>query len=194
MTMEKATETSETPEETKGAHESQEQALAEKIRVFEEEIIALREQRMRALAETDNIRKRAAREQEDISKYAITNFAGDIVSVLENLKRASESIHSYQKQATDEAAKLIAEGVDLTLRELLATFEKYNIHRLDPTNQKFDHNFHQAIAQVERDDVPPGTVVQVIQAGYTIHDRLLRPAMVAVSKPSDAPKTVDTKA
>lgn len=166
-------------------------ALLEKIRLLEEEITALKDQRMRALAETDNVRKRASRDQEEISKYAVTGFARDMVSVLENLKRAEDSIHTHKEN--EDVLKTLAEGVGLTLKELLAIFEKYAIQRLDPMGEKFNPNFHQAVAQVERTDVPPGVVVQVIQAGYVIHDRLLRPAMVAVSKHGEPLKAVDTK-
>lgn len=171
-----------------------ETALLEKIRLLEEEIALLRDQRVRALAETDNVRKRAQRDQEEIAKYAVTGFARDMVNVLENLTRATESIRAHKEQGSEEILKTLGEGIDLTLRELLGIFEKYHIKRVDPMNEKFDPNLHQAVTQIERDDVPPGTVVQVVQAGYTIHDRLLRPAMVAVSKSPEAPKTVDTNA
>jgi molecular chaperone GrpE len=116
-----------------------------------------------------------------------------MVSVLENLKRASESIPAELRSGNEALANLGA-GVDLTMQELLSTFERYGIVRLDPIGQKFDHNFHQAIAQVERMDVEEGTVVQVVQAGYMIAGRLLRPAMVAVSKSAADVKKVDTTA
>ena len=118
-----------------------------------------------------------------------------MVSVLENLRRASESIPPDARDS-NPVFKTLGEGVDLTLQELLNIFVKYGIRRIDPQGEKFDHNFHQAVTQVERDDVPPGTVVQVVQAGYLIHDRLLRPAMVAVSKQpgGEPPKQVDTTA
>lgn len=165
----------------------------QKIAALEQEVAALKDQRIRALAEVDNIRKRAQRDQDELSKYAVTGFARDMVSVLENLKRAADSIETH-KSSTD-LIKILGEGIDLTLNELLGIFERYGIKRIDPLNQKFDHNFHQAVAQVESAGVPAGTVVQVIQAGYIIHDRLLRPAMVAVSKQaSEAPKSVDTSA
>jgi len=160
---------------------------------LQEENAQLKDQWVRAVAETDNVRKRAARDQEEISKYAVTGFARDLVSVLENLKRASESISPEARQGNELLASL-AEGVELTLQELLGIFERYNITRLDPMGQKFDHNFHQAVAQVERTDVPAGTVVQVLQAGYVIADRLLRPAMVTVSKQPGEAKKVDTVA
>jgi molecular chaperone GrpE len=167
---------------------------AEKIAGLEAEVTKYKDQWMRAAAETDNVRKRAERDQQETSKYAITSFARDMVSVLENLKRASEMI-TPEARASSESMKTFAEGVDLTLAELLAAFERHGIKRIDPLHQKFDHNLHQAVVQIEHPDFEPGTVVQVVQAGYTIHDRLLRPAMVAVSKQGDdASKKVDTSA
>ncbi len=165
--------------------------LAERLRALEEENTRLKDQWVRAVAETDNVRKRAQRDQEEMSKYAITPFARDLVEVLENLQRASQTI---PVGAREGLLKTLAEGVDMTLQEMLNVFTRYGIKRLSPINEKFDHNFHQAVVQVERDDVPAGTVVQVVQSGYVIQDRLLRPAMVAVSKPADAPKAVDTTA
>lgn len=168
-------------------------APASETEALKEEVAKLRDQWMRAVAETDNVRKRAERDRDETSKYAITAFARDMVSVLENLKRASESI-TAEARAQNDQLKVIGEGVDLTLQELLSIFARYNIKRIDPMGEKFDHNFHQAVAQVERTDVAPQTVIQVVQAGYTIHDRLLRPAMVAVSKQGETAKQVDTSA
>jgi molecular chaperone GrpE len=160
---------------------------------LKEEIAKLKDQWVRSVAEADNIRKRAIKEKEETAKYAINAFASDMVTVLETLKRASESIPAAAR-AENELLKTIGQGVDLTLQELLSIFQRYQINRIDPIDQKFDHNFHQAVAQVERDDVPAGTVVQVVQAGYVIHDRLLRPAMVVVSKAVEPSKRVDTTA
>jgi molecular chaperone GrpE len=158
-----------------------------------EQLNAMRDQWLRAVAETENVRKRAERDREETSKYAVSAFARDMVSVLENLKRASESIPA-ELRASDEKLKTLGEGVDLTLQELLSIFERYKIKRIDPMGEKFDHHFHQAVVQVERPDIPAGTVIQVVQAGYIIHDRLLRPAMVAVSKQGEPTKQVDTNA
>ena len=163
----------------------------DKVTRLEEEAARLRDQWLRAVADTENLRKRMQREQEDTAKYAITSFARDMVHVLENLKRAAESVHAASE---NESLKPVAEGIDLTLDELLGIFKRHGINRVDPLNQKFDHNFHQAVAQAERNDVPAGTVVQVVQAGYVIHDRLLKPAMVVVSKAPDVQKPVDTTA
>ena len=170
-----------------------EELLQDEIARLTEELAAARDQRIRAVAEADNIRKRAARELEENSKYAISGFAADMVSVLENLKRASDIIPA-DKRSGNDLLKSLGEGVDLTLKELLSIFENNGIKRVDPLNTKFDHNLHQAVAQVERTDVIPGTVVQVVQAGYVIHDRLLRPAMVVVSKAAEANQKVDTTA
>ncbi len=165
-----------------------------KIAQLEEELAKLREQWIRAVAETDNVRKRSQRDLEESSKYAITGFASDMVSVLENLKRASESF-APEAVAENALLKTLSEGVNLTLQELLGIFQKHKITRIDPIGQKFDHNLHQAVVQVENNEVEAGTVIQVVQAGYMIADRLLRPAMVAVSKTSATPANkVDTSA
>ena len=155
-------------------------ALQSVIEGKEAEIAALKDQALRALAETENTRRRAERELADMSKYAVTGFARDLVSVLENLQRAVDSIPTEMKEAQPAVANL-AIGVEMTLKELLGVFNRQGIERIDPMGQKFDHNLHQAIAQIDTPDAEAGTVVQVLQAGYKIHDRLLRPAMVGVA-------------
>jgi molecular chaperone GrpE len=186
-------ETLETATDSVSANDAGANPLQAEIDRLKDENAKLRDQWVRAVAETENVRKRSQREQEETARYATSGFAHDMVSVLENLKRASESIPAGARDS-HELLKIVGEGVDLTLQELLNIFEKYGIRRIDPINQKFDHNLHQAVAQLERDDVPSGTVIHVVQAGYTIHDRLLKPAMVAVSKSSEAPKKVDETA
>ncbi len=165
-----------------------------RIAQLEEECSKLRDSWVRAVAETDNVRKRSQRDLEESGKYAITAFAKDMVSVLENLQRAVESIPAAE--ATENPVlKTLGEGINLTLQELLGIFQKYAIVRINPLGEKFDHNLHQAVVQVEKNDVETGTVVQVIQSGYMIADRLLRPAMVAVSKTSgEDTKKLDTSA
>lgn len=155
-------------------------ALQAVIEQKEAEIAALKDQALRALAETENTRRRGERELADMSKYAVTGFARDLVGVIENLQRAVESIPAEMKEA-NPAVKNLAIGVEMTLTELLGVFTKHGIKRIDPMGQKFDHNFHQAVAQIPTPDAEAGTVVQVLQAGYVIHDRLLRPAMVGVA-------------
>ena len=166
-----------------------------RIASLEEECAKLRDSWVRSVAETDNVRKRSQRDLEENSKYAVTGFAGDMVSVLENLKRAAEIIPAGESADSNALLKTLGEGINLTLQELPNIFKKYNIVRLDPIGQKFDHNFHQAVAQVENNDVEAGTIIHVVQAGYMIADRLLHPAMVAVSKTSGADtKKLDTTA
>jgi molecular chaperone GrpE len=157
------------------------------------ELAEAREQVLRARAEADNTRKRAERELADRSKYAVTAFARDLVNVLENLQRALASIPAELKEIQPAVAGL-ATGVEMTLQELLGAFERQGIRRIDPLGQKFDHNFHQAVAQIDTPDAEPGTIVQVLQAGYVIHDRLLRPAMVGVATKGAPAKQVDTQA
>lgn len=165
-----------------------------RIAQLEEECAKLRDSWVRSVAETDNVRKRLQRDLEESGKYAITGFAGDMVSVLENLQRAVENVPAEEAKA-NPTLKNFEEGIDLTLQELLRIFSKYGIVRLNPVGEKFNHNFHQAVVQVEKNDVEAGTIVQVVQAGYMISDRLLRPAMVAVSKNSESPtKKLDTTA
>lgn len=148
---------------------------------LEEEVARLKDLYLRAMAETENVRARAKRENEDTAKYAATKFARDMVNVLENLMRASGSI-TLEHRAADDVVKGVGEGIDMTVQELVGIFDRNGIKRIDPVGQKFDHNYHQAVAQVESTDATPGTVVQVLQAGYVMHDRLLRPAMVSVAK------------
>lgn len=168
-------------------------ALQAVIDEKDKELAAMKDQALRALAEVENTRRRAERELGDMSKYAVTGFARDLVSVLENLQRATDAIPAELKQNQPAVASL-ATGVEMTLTEMLQIFERNGIRRIDPLGQKFDHNFHQAVAQVEAAGEEPGTVVQVLQAGYSIHDRLLRPAMVAVATANNSAGVVNTSA
>ncbi len=179
------------PENAEQSPEAIARALQAVIEGKDAEIAALKDQALRALAETENTRRRSERELQDMSKYAVTGFARELVSVLENLQRAVDSIPAEMKES-QPAVKNLALGVEMTLKELLGVFNKHGIQRLDPMGQKFDHNVHQAVAQIDTPDAEAGTVVQVLQAGYVIHDRLLRPAMVGVA--SGAQKQVNTSA
>lgn len=159
-------------------------------------IAELRDQLLRAIAETENIRRRSQRDIEDANKYGMANFARDMLSVGDNLSRAIDSV---PQGAAEESAALAAliDGVALTQRELLAAFERHGIKLIEPMGEKFDHNFHQAMFEAEDPDNEPGTIVQVLQAGYVIADRLLRPAMVGVAKKpadeTDEAPHIDTK-
>jgi molecular chaperone GrpE len=153
-----------------------------------QEAAQLKDQLLRALAEAENVRRRAQREREDAAKYAITNFARDVLQVSDNLHRALEAIPAAALVA-DEALKNLHEGVSATERQLDAALERQQVKRIWPMGEKFDANLHQAMFEVQTADQAPGTVVQVMQAGYLIHDRLLRPALVGVAKQpaGDAP-------
>jgi molecular chaperone GrpE len=152
-----------------------------RIAELEAEISRFKDQALRALAEAENTRRRAQREIEDNNKYAVANFARDILPLADNLRRALDTLKP-EERAADEKLEKFAQGIELVEREFLATIERQQVKKVDPLGQPFDHNLHQAVMQVEAADKAPGTVVQVLQPGYTIHGRLLRPAMVVVSK------------
>ena len=145
-----------------------------------EEISDLKDQRLRAIAELENFRKRAEKDQSDALKYGVANFAKEIINIKDNIERAQSSISDEVK--TNEAVKSVVEGLDLIAQATVSTFEKIGIKKVESINQKFDHNLHQAMMEIEKDEMEPGTIVQEILPGYTLHDRLLRPAMVGVSK------------
>ena len=167
---------SESPKEKEGEEISPEE-LIEKLN---EEITDLKDQRLRAIAELENFRKRAEKDQSDALKYGISNFAKEIVNIRDNIERAQSSISEEAKN--NEAIKSVIEGIDLIAQSVISTFEKIGIKKIESLNEKFDHNLHQAMMEIENDDLEPGTIVQELIPGYTLHDRLLRPAMVGVSK------------
>ena len=156
-----------------------------RVTELEAELAEYKDRLLRALAETENVRRRAQREREDASKYAIAGFARDLLSAADNLRRALESLP--ESEAKDERTRSLLAGVAATERELLGVFERHGIKRIDPKGEVFDHNFHQAIFEAERPDRPNGSVVEVLQPGYVLHDRLLRPAMVGVAKGGEKP-------
>ncbi len=151
---------------------------------LEKKIAELKDQLLRAMAETENTRKRTQKEKEETVKYAIANFARDLVSVVDNLNRALETIKGEDKDLSPEV-KSLKEGILMTEKDLLKTLEKYGIKKIHPLGEKFDHNFHQAMFEAASDDHGEGHVMHVMQAGYTLHERLLRPALVGVSKGKD---------
>ena len=154
----------------------------------------LKDQLLRALAELENVRKRAEREKEQTRKFGIADFARDLLSVSDNLRRALDAAPQDRTQI-DEALGNLITGVEMTEKELLSAFEKHGIRKLQPLGEVFDYNFHQAMFEVESNDHGAGIVMQVLQVGYAIGDRLLRPAMVGVSKGSGgAGKNIDTSA
>lgn len=159
-----------------GAALSPEQRAA----TIETELADTKDRLLRALAEAENTRRRFQREREETQKYAIGNFAKDLLSVVDNLRRALEAVPAAD--VGDAKTKGLLDGVAATERELLAAFERHGLRRIDPKGERFDHNLHQAIFEAEREDAAPGTVIEVLQPGYVLHDRLLRPAMVGVAK------------
>lgn len=148
---------------------------------LQDEMAKLKDQLLRALAETENVRRRSQKEQEDMAKYATANLARDLLSVSDNLRRALESV-SEDDISQNEILKGLCEGVSIVEKELLGAFDKHGIKKINPLGERFDHKYHQAMMEQPDTGKEPGTVVQVMQEGYTIHDRLLRPAMVAVAK------------
>ena len=159
---------------------------ADELAQAKAEAAEFRDQLLRALAETENLRRRAQREKEDAQKFGIAGFARDMVPVADNLRRALEAV-APEALANDEALRNLVTGVELTERQLLAGFEKHGLKRVDPLGQKFDSNLHQAMFEVPGTDQPAGTVVQVLQPGYVLNDRLIRPAMVGVAKGEPQP-------
>lgn len=154
---------------------------AEVIELLNADIADLKDRLLRAAAEMENMRRRFERDMADARQYAVTGFAREVLSIGDNLGRALEAVPSEARKEEGAMASLLA-GVELTERELLRVLDKHNVKRLEPDGEKFDPNFHQAIFEVEHDEAPHGTVVQVVQPGYSIGERVLRPAMVGIAK------------
>jgi molecular chaperone GrpE len=150
----------------------------------------LKDRVLRTLAEMENLRRRTEREVADAKTYGVTSFARDMLTVVDNLSRALEHLPAEARASADPAVRSVIEGVELTARDLEAALVRHGVKKLDPKGQKFDPNFHQAIFEAPDETVPSGTVSQVVQSGWTIGDRVLRPAMVGVSKggPRAAPR------
>jgi molecular chaperone GrpE len=152
------------------------------LEVLKAEHLDLKDKYLRLAAEMDNLRRRTDREIKDTKTYATTGFARDMLSVSDNLRRALEAVTAEARAAADPGLMSLVEGVELTERAMLAAMERHGVKKLEPAGQKFDPNFHQAMFEVPNADIPNNTVVQVVQEGYSIGDRVLRPAMVGVSK------------
>jgi len=146
------------------------------------ELAEARDKTLRTLAEMENLRQRTRREVADAKTYGITGFARDVLEIADNLQRALDAVPAEAKEAADPGLKALIEGVELTERSLLSALEKNGVKKFDPMGEKFDPNFQQAMFEVPDASVPSGTVVQVVQAGYMIGERVLRPALVGVSK------------
>lgn len=149
---------------------------------LDRELAEMKDRLLRALADMENMRKRTEREVADARVYGISSFARDILGVADNMHRAMQALDDELRSKADEATKALLEGVELTERELMNVLEKNGVKRIEPLGQKFDPNRHQAMFEKEDPTVPSGSVVQVMQAGYMIGERMLRPALVAVAK------------
>lgn len=163
-----------------------------KIAELEKKLAEMKDQALRALAEADNIRKRAERAKEDTAKFAVSSFARDLLSVADNLRRALAAMPAEAREKNPELVN-IHTGVAAVERDLLRIFENNGIKRIDPINEKFDANMHEVMFEVEVPNQAPGTIVQVIDPGFLIHERLLRPARVGVAKGEIPPagETID---
>jgi len=148
---------------------------------LEAELADLKDQLLRALAETENVRRRAQREREDAARFAAAPLVKDIIEVADNLRRALDAVPAEAVEA-DEHLKTLMTGVEMTEKSLQAVLEKHHIKRLDPLGEPLDPHSHEAIFEIPDPSQPPGTIVQVVRAGYRLHDRLLRPAQVGVAK------------
>lgn len=157
-------------------------AAPDPVEALAKEAAEFRDRWMRSLAEMENLRRRTEREVADARTYGVANFAREVLAVGDNLQRALDAIGPDVRAGADPAVVALIEGVELTERDLVKALEKHGIKKLAPQGEKFDPNLHQAMYEVPDASVPAGTVVQVVQAGYTIGDRVLRPALVAVAK------------
>jgi|TARA_X000000950_G_scaffold260703_1_gene330298 molecular chaperone GrpE len=146
---------------------------------------SLKDQLLRALADVENMRRRTEREIETARKYSHTGFARDLVGAIDNLARAIDAAPAADDEAVGESVNALITGLEMSWTEIQSTMERHGIRRISPLGEKFDYNFHQAMFEMPHPDQPPGTVVEVVQHGYVLHDRLLRPAMVGVAKAAD---------
>jgi molecular chaperone GrpE len=178
------------PAQTRDAAAKGAKSLQEVVAALQAEVEDLKDKWLRAHAEMENIRKRGEREREEAAKYAITKLAKDIVNVGDNFQRAIDAVPPGAAER-DQTLKSFLEGVTMTERELLNVLDRHGIKRLQPINEPFNPHLHQAVTQIARADVPAGTIVEVYQPGYTIAERVLRPAMVGVAQGGPKPGSPD---
>lgn len=163
-------------------------SVAERLVAAEAEVARLKNEYLRALAETENVRRRAARDRQEASQYAVSSFARDLLSVVDNLQRALGSVDEAARKQ-DPALDALMSGVELTEKEMLGVLDKHGVKRIMAEGTLFDPHLHEALYEIPDDSVPQGTVVQVAQEGYTIHDRTLRPARVGIARGGPKPMT-----
>jgi molecular chaperone GrpE len=164
------------------------------VELLQKEVAEARDKTLRTLAEMENLRARTKREVADAKTYGITGFARDVLEIADNLQRTLDAVSAEAKANADPGLKALIEGVELTERSLLNALEKNGVKKFDPSGEKFDPNFQQAMYEVPDPSVPAGTVVQVVQAGYMIGERVLRPALVGVAKGGAKAAAVSTEA
>jgi molecular chaperone GrpE len=170
------------------------------IEALNAENTGLKDKVLRTLADMENLRRRTEKEMADARTYAVTRFAGDMLSVADNVRRALETVSAEARDTADASLKGLLEGIELTERDLLKTLERHGIRKIEPRGEKFDPNLHQAMFEVPDPSVPNGTVREVVQAGFVIGERVLRPALVGVAKggpkagPQPAGEGVDKQA
>ena len=162
--------------------EAETPAEPDPVDVLRAENADLRDKYLRLAAEMDNLRRRTERDVKDAKSYSVAGFARDMLAVSDNLRRALDAIPADAREGGDAGLTALAEGVEMTERSMLAALERHGVRKLEPMGEKFDPNFHQAMFEVPNAEIASNTVVQVVQAGYVIGERVLRPAMVGVSK------------
>jgi len=160
---------------------------ADVIQKLNEENVELKDRLLRALAETENVRRRGERERVDAGQYAVTRFARDMLEIADNFARALGHLPQAVRDAADPQIRSVIEGVEVTERQLMNTLAKHGVKPIETDGAKFDPNLHQAVAEVPGEGKPAGAIVNVVQSGYTISDRLLRPAMVTVARKEAGP-------
>ncbi|WP_273720279.1 MULTISPECIES: nucleotide exchange factor GrpE [unclassified Bartonella] len=177
--------------EARAEVEEEKDEVVDPLIALQDENKELKDQLLRLAADMENLRRRTARDVADARAYSIANFARDMLSVSDNLNRALEAIPEGAKE-NDAGLKTLAEGVEMTERAMIAALERHGVQKIHPEGQKFDPHFHQAMFEIPNSDVPDNTVQQVVQAGYIIGDRVLRPAIVGVAKGGMKEPSVET--
>src|SRR5882724_12095247 len=182
---------------TAGAPETPETAAPETaapdpMAVLAKEAADMKDRLLRTLAEMENLRRRTEREVVDARLYGVTNFARDILAVADNMERAMKALDDGIRAQADAGVKALLDGVELTERELIKVMEKHGVRKIEPMGQKFDPNLHQAMFELPDPSVPAGTIVQVMQPGYKIGERVLRPALVGIAKGGARPPAGQT--
>lgn len=168
------------PEGSEMAGDEEYEALQHKVEALQGELDATKDKMLRAVADAENTKRRALKERDDASKFAVSGFSREMLPVADNLRRALNAIPDDVK--SDERIANLIDGIEATERELLRAFEKNGLQKIEPIEQKFDPNFHEVMFETPMPDKAPGTIIQVMETGYTLHGRLIRPARVGVVK------------